>query len=271
MFLQRGDVSEGKKIIEEYLAGSKGKDANLDNIARIMVSMAYWMEGDVQKAIKTVEDVYASGYRDRNLYINYSTYLLENGDFEQAQQLLDEAWETQKASPGIQDNRGWVHLLKGEWEEAEQLYSQLVGTKPHFPEPYVHYAQVLIHFGEAVKAADTLEGALQARFLNSCSMRKETIQGMIDGLRDPQTRVRTAKEIDSDPIAVSSGKAPKSIEGTFESCDHEVLPNFAVRAQKPKQVEKKTKAKYNDDDERLPNTELTEEDLEYIRKHNLET
>ncbi|MFA6906788.1 MAG: pilus assembly protein PilF, partial [Sphaerochaeta sp.] len=78
MFLQRGDALEGKAILEQYLATSKGKDSNLDNIAKTMVSMAYWMDGDLQKAIRTVEEVYVSGYRDKNLFINYTTYALEN-------------------------------------------------------------------------------------------------------------------------------------------------------------------------------------------------
>ncbi|MGE4525986.1 MAG: pilus assembly protein PilF, partial [Sphaerochaeta sp.] len=63
MFLQKGDATEGKAILEQYLQSSTGKDPNLDNIAKTMLSMAYWMDGDLQKAIQTVDQVYESGYR----------------------------------------------------------------------------------------------------------------------------------------------------------------------------------------------------------------
>ena len=87
MFLQRGDKQEGKQIIEDYLASEKHRNPTLDNIAKTMISMAYWMDGDLQKAIETVEEVYQGGYRDKNLFINYTTYALEKGDLKKAKEI----------------------------------------------------------------------------------------------------------------------------------------------------------------------------------------
>ena len=267
MFLQRGDATEGTAILQKYLAESKGKDPNLDNIAKTMLSMAHWMDGDLEKAIQTVDQVDESGYRDKNLFINYTTYALERGDLAKAKALLDESAEMENSSPGIRDNRGWLYILQGKWEQADALFSDLVEKNPRFPEPYVHYAQVLIHYGQAQAAIDMLRRAFKARFSNTSGMKQQHIQQLLDKLEAPDTRLKTAKEIDADPVNVASGRMPKPLEGTFAAQTSEILEGFAVRPSKPVTQKKR---KQEDDEERLPNTDLTEADLQYIREHNLE-
>lgn len=267
MFLQKGDATEGKAILEQYLQSSTGKDPNLDNIAKTMLSMAYWMDGDLQKAIQTVDQVYESGYRDKNLFINYTTYALEKGDLSKAKALLDESAEMENSSPGIRDNRGWLYILQGNWEQADELFSDLIQKNPRFPEPYVHYAQVLIHYGQVQAAIDMLRRALEARFSNTSGMKQQHIQHLLDKLEAAETRLKTAMEIDADPVNVASGRMPKPLEGTFAAQDSEILEGFAARPSKPL---KQKKRKQEDEEERLPNTDLTEADLQYIREHNLE-
>ncbi|MGH0053169.1 MAG: tetratricopeptide repeat protein [Sphaerochaetaceae bacterium] len=268
MFLQRGDAQEGKQIIEAYLASDKGRDENLDNVAKTMVSMAYWMAGDLVQAIECVEKVHEGGYRDKNLFINYTTYALAAGDLEKAEQLLDEAGELENSSPGIRDNRGWLLLLHSKWDEADALFQELVQRTPRFPEPYVHHAQVKIHFGQIAEAIELLKKALDARFANTSGMSKEIIQEMLRNLENPETRRKSAMEIDHDTTSVAMGKHPKSLEGNFPPEEDPILDGFAQPAKKvtPKQSKKPEKVS----EERLPNTDLTEEDLAYIRKHNLE-
>ncbi len=267
MFLQRGDAAEGKAILESYLATTSGKDSNLDNIARTMVSMAYWMDGDLQKAIHTVEQIYESGYRDKNLFINYTTYTLENGDTKKAKALIDESGEMENTSPGIKDNRGWLYILQDKWAQADALFSALVQKSPRFPEPYVHYAQVLIHYGEVQAAIDMLKQALKSRFSNTSGMKQEHIQRLVDMLEDPATRYKTAKEIDGDPLNVASGRLPAPLAGTYGPTSDPTLQGFAVR---PIQTLDQKKAEQTEEDERLPNTDLTDEDLRYLEKHNLD-
>ncbi|MGE4584359.1 MAG: pilus assembly protein PilF [Sphaerochaeta sp.] len=263
MFLQRGDAKEGQAIIETYLASPKKHAPNLDNVAKTMVSMAYWMEGDLQKALDTVTEVYESGYRDKNLYINYTTYLLEQGDTKKAAALLDESQELEETSPGLKDNRGWILLQEGKWEKAEALYSVLVERKPRFPEPYVHYAQVKIHYGLVGEALALLKQALEARFSNTSGIPKQMIESLTAALENPQTRRKTAKEIDADPLAVASGNAPKPILQSFAPEEGLVLDGFAPK------VQKKAKKAENPEEERMPNTELTEADIAYAKKHEL--
>ncbi|HPZ15653.1 MAG TPA: tetratricopeptide repeat protein [Sphaerochaeta sp.] len=258
MFLQRGDREEGKQILLDYLASSKGKDPALDGIAKTMLSMAYWMEGDLSHALSVVDEVHQSGQRDKNLYINYSTYLIEDGQRERAQSLIDEARDNNLESPGILDNQGWLYILSGRWEEAEELFGNLVSRGPRFAEPFVHYAQVLIHFGEVQAAIEQLESATGCTFSNTSAMKEGTVQALLDGLKDPKTRINCAKAIDRDPAAVASGRLPAPIKGEAEPSEEAFLPGFAVRSRK--------KIERIKPQEREPNLELTEEDLALIEE-----
>ncbi len=257
MFLQRGDREEGKRILLDFLATSTGKDPTLDSIAKTMLSMAYWMEEDLERAIELVEEVHENGYRDKNLYINYTTYLIAAGRLDEAQELINESHIQGQTSPGIIDNQSWILILSGRWEEAEELLVNLVGRNPHFAEPYVHYAQILIHFGEVGPAIEQLERAAGCSFSNTSAMNKETIEALVEGLRDPATRITSAKAIDRDTEAVANGRLPAPIEGEFGPSEALLLTGFAARKPLPKIVPK---------GEREPNLELTEEDLQFIEE-----
>lgn len=261
MFLQRGDIKEGKEVIETYLANAKNKDSNLINIAKTMVSMAYWMEGDLDKAIATVEEVYETGYRDKNLYINYGTYVLEKGDTELAQRLLEESGELKTSSPGIIDNQGWIYLLRGEWETADTLYQDLVSRGPKFPEPYVHAAQVKIHYGLLDEAIALLQKALDARYSNTSGMKRDFVEQLFTWLEDPQTRIQAAHLIDRKTSEVAKGSHFELTGKAYPPDENGLLQGFAKAPKKT--AAKKAAPK----EERAPNTELTTEDLEYAKKY----
>ncbi|HKL58820.1 MAG TPA: pilus assembly protein PilF [Sphaerochaeta sp.] len=273
MYIQRGDANEGKAIIEEYLASDKKKeDKALTNIAKTMLSMVYWMQDDMEKATLMVKEVYDSGYRDKNLFINYGTYALEQGDLETARMLVKEGSQYEKESPGIHDNHGWLCLLEDKWDEASELYTTLVNRGPAFPEPFLHAAQVKIHYGKVGEAIALLDKALEARYSNTTSIRKETIRALKERLEDPKTRRAGALEIDQDTALVASGKLPKTIGKTFEEEHEYEISGFAkerVQVQ-PKNKQEAKKLEVLEDDY-TPNTDLTEADLEYARKHEGES
>lgn len=269
IYIQRGDAAVGRAIIEEYLAEEKKQeDKALTNIALTMISMVYWMNGDLQKATDTAKEVYDSGYRDKNLFINYGTYVLEQGDLKTAHTLIKEGSHYETESPGIHDNHGWLYLLEGRWDEAQELYTTLISRGPAFPEPYLHAAQTKIHFGKVGEAIELLDKALLARYSNTTSMNKEVIKELKERLEDPKTRRAAALEIDQNTALVASGKRPPILTKTFEEETELVLSGFAEEKQieipKNKQQAKKLGL---EEEDYTPNTDLTEADLEYARKH----
>ncbi|MDD4648151.1 MAG: pilus assembly protein PilF, partial [Sphaerochaeta sp.] len=84
------------------------------------------------------------------------------------------------------------------------------------------------------------------------------------------TRRKHAMEIEKDTASVALGKKPASIDQSFPPEEGYILEGFAKPKKQKKSAPKQQKKLPIESDERTPNTDLTEEDLEYIRKHNLE-
>lgn len=264
LFIQKGDWRKGKAILDEVI-GDTGPHKNekehqgMVNVAKIMRSMTFWLDGNIDDAIKEVGGVYQSGYRDKNLFINYQTYLLEKGDLPMAKHLLEESKEREHGSLGIQDNHGWYLMLTGQWQEAEDIYNVLFTLNPRFPEPYVHMAQIKLHYGLCKEALDWLSKAKDARFTQTSSIKPDFIERFSAFLTDPVTRLATAKAADADVKDVALGRMPVIPKETTPT-DADVLDGFA-----PIPKDERT-----EDDDRLPDTELSTDDEEYLKRHGLE-
>lgn len=257
IFIQRGDVDEGKTILESYKNLTKGQTKELDAIVGILDSMVHWIEGDTKAALKTVREVYEAGFRDSNLLVNYTTFALVERKWKEAENLLDEADEKNIVSAGLIDNRAWLAISKNEWVEAELILTDLISKGPRFAEPYLHLAQIKIHWGLVGEAIDLLAEGLKKPFVNTSGIKASYIQDLHDRLSDPKTRRKTAMEIDQDRLAVASGQEVKAIDRTFEPEEGLILSGFAKRpaGRKKQKVEP---------EEQGPNLELTAEDLAYI-------
>ncbi|MFA5699404.1 MAG: pilus assembly protein PilF [Sphaerochaeta sp.] len=267
MMIQQGDVSEGAALLETYKTLTKGRTKELDAVVEILLSMVYWIEGDTKKALTTVRAVHEAGFRDRNLLINHTTFALMEGEWKEAKALLDEAEEKKVESPGLQDNRAWLAIVQNNWVEAEELLTELVSKGPRFAEPYLHLAQVKIHWGLVGEAIDLLKEGLAKPFINTSGIKAAYVEELVEALSNPQTRRKTAIEIDKDPKAVAKGSPRKTIEESFEAEEELILTGFAKRpAAKPK-----TKAaKKAESSEREPNLDLTEEDLAFIEANEIQ-
>ncbi|MFA6840318.1 MAG: tetratricopeptide repeat protein [Sphaerochaetaceae bacterium] len=206
-FIQRGDVEYGKKILETVISRMPGTD--LEKSTKVALSMALWRLDDLQGAIDVLEEVRASGYSDKNLYVNLGTYLLEKGEYRRAKKINDEAKKIGPESPGITDNRGWYYIATGDWNNARKLYDELTDERrPRFPEAYVHGAQVKLHFGDVEGAIEQLERALAQKFVLTTGVSREVIEQMLEDLRNPQTRKSAAAAIDASAVIVAAGGAP---------------------------------------------------------------
>lgn len=258
MFIQRGDVEEGKSILESYKNLPKGRTRELDAAVEILLSMVSWIEGDTKAALKTVRELYETGIKDNNLLVNYTTFALMERKWKEAEKLLDEAEERNIDSAGLIDNRAWLAISRNEWVEAELILTDLVARGPRFAEPYLHLAQVKIHWGLVGEAIDLLAEGLKKPFINTSGVKAAYIQDLHDRLSDPKTRRKTAMEIDQDSIAVAAGEEMKRIDRTFEPEEGLVLTGFA------KKPAPRSKTKAKSAEEREPNLELTAEDLAYI-------
>ena len=264
-FIQQDDVNFGVEYLENFIA--KCKDSHWRGQAIIAISMGYWQQGQLDKAIACLQKLKESGYVDGNLQLNLETYLLEKGDLKEAKKLITESRKLGGESNGLLDNRGLYYLLTGDWAKAAEVYDELINERnAKFPEAYIHGAQVKIHEKKVSEAIDRLGWALSKRFTNTSSVTKEYIEKLLEGLEDSKTASSFARAIEANVKAVALGKPFEITEISKTSKPEPVKQVEVKQVEKPEEPEmleqeKELNIGLEEDDDREPNTDLTEEDL----------
>lgn len=279
IYIQRGDWHEGARILDEYTARpfqSKNLKARKEHenwiaTAKTMRSMTYWMEGDLDGAIKLMDEVHKSGSKNANIFINYGTYLLEKGDLAKAKKIITEAEDMEEHSNGLADNHGWYDIIQGDWDHAEYLYAQVIAKNPTFAEAWLHLAQIKIHRGKLQEAIDLLKKASGCRFTQTSGVKKEVVDQLLSLLENPDTRLRAATSIEQDRATVASGKLPTLLEGDFERCEQAEITPFdskdAPHTSEPEAEEQEAPQQKHPHADDEVNTDLDDSDEEYLRSH----
>ena len=282
-YIQRGDASRGVEILEKVIANPKAGD--FAKTATITCSMGYWRLGELEKAISILEDLSATGYEDDNLSVNLESYLLEIKDLKRAKQAMDSGRPKKTETNALMDNRGWYYIQKGDWDNAKNVYDELIDDRnAKFPEAYLHGAQVSIHEGDIQQAIDRLSWGISKKFFYTCMFEKEYMEKILLGLENPRTRDAFAKAMEENRVDLSIGKPFPGLEMAcdFDENDAGVIkpqekPTAsrtvpAVAQNTTKAAESETSTKDGDintdidDDDREPNTDLDEEDAELAVK-----
>ena len=258
-FIQQDDYNFGVEYLENFIA--KCKDDHWKGQAIIALSMGYWMQDKLDKAIACLQNLRASGYVDGNLQINLETYLLEKGDLKEAKKLITESRKDGKESNGLLDNRGLYYLLTGDWTKAANVYDELINERnAKFPEAYIHGAQVKIHEKKVSEAIDRLGWALSKRFTNTCTVSKEFTEKLLENLENSETSEAFARAMEANVRAVALGQA---FEGLGLEASSKLKPVSEPEPCPEPEVEEEDVINIGleEDEDREPNTDLTEEDF----------
>lgn len=256
LLIQNGDAKAGKDALDK-LAAKSGKSLAVVSNAKISASMALWIERDLDGAIKYIEDVKKTSYRDKNLYINGATYYLEKGDITEFNKLCDEWKEKNVSSPALKDLEAVREILRGNWRKAANMINDILSLKSYsFPDPYVHKAQIKMHYHETEEAIKALKEALDNSKFNACSViTREVIEEAISLLEDKDNSRRLINGNEEDPLALVNGKIPAFSE-----------KDFVINEEKEEKKEQKIIRK---EESNSANTELTDDDEEWLKAHGL--
>ncbi len=259
ILIQNGCIAEGINALEKVI-GNKKQEMKLIGPAKAALSMAYWQEKQLDKAIAICEEVMASDYRDANLYINLSTYYLEKGDTEAFHKLAKEFCEKEammKAPALVQLKSTDTILHEKNWAKASKdLEAMLDGGREYrFADPYVLYALTRMYYGKRDEAISILERCLgNNSFANLAIIKKDMIVKLLENLKDDDKALLQMTSAVNDPLSIINGKLPELAEIAM------VFPE-----EKKKESSKKIAHAMSED----INTDINEEDEEWLRKHNL--
>ena len=262
VLLQEGDAEKGRKYLEPLV---KVSDTKLRSNAEVSLSMYYWLSGDIDKAISLCEDARSIGCRDRNLYINLCTYYLADKRVNEFREMLKEYGTKGAASPSFVDFHAVSGMLRGDWKNAGSYLEALFESmNPDFADPYVHFAEVYLHYGELAKARKMLELAKKTEFGRFSVYSVEMIDEMLRAVSDPAECVAFAEAAEKNVLRIVNGKLPlawKTPEAKI--CREDVIPGFPAMPSfsgKPHDADE-------DADDGFVNTEITDDDEEWLRRH----
>lgn len=278
-YIQQGDAARGVQILEGVKADPKaGEHAN---VATVTCSMGYWRLGEKDKAISSLEELRATGYKNDNLSINLETYLLEMGEMKKAKDLITENRKEGTENNGLLDNRGWYYILSGNWKKAKEVFDELIDERnAKFPEAYLHGAQVSIHNGDIKQAIDRMGWGTARKFTLTCMSTREYFDRILMGLENPATRESFAAAMDKAYREVSCSRPFAGYETAVEFDKDD--PDVIMPDRKPVSTERKTETEAHntfdsdefgiagsdqdintdvDDDDREPNTDLDDSDI----------
>ncbi|AEC01529.1 tetratricopeptide repeat protein [Parasphaerochaeta coccoides] len=206
--IQRGDVDEGRMLLDSPAVKALEDEKDRARI-QLIQSMADFRDGNLKGAVARLVGLREKGIRDKTLYINLSTYLLAAGEMSQADELLAEAQDEDISSAGLDDNRGWSAIIKGDWDAAATIYDALFkDSSPGFPEAFLHAAQVRFHYALVEDGLILLGEALEKRFSCVTGAAVPVIQDIIDTLSDEGKMNATLAVLEDKRAVVAAGGSP---------------------------------------------------------------
>lgn len=253
--IQCGDMEFAKTALTHAINTAGKKEKHLISLANTALSMAYWIEGNLDEAIRICESSYDQGYKDANLYINLSTYYLEKENLKDFNRLMREYSQSNIKSSALTDIYAAYNILNGNWKKAYNILTQLLDGKDYsFSDPYVHMAQIKLYYGKINEAISYLEQALEkAIFTKTAVIKEDMIKEFIAILKDRKSGAILA--INKNPLSLVNGKIPHSLpdgELEFELFkEDEIIPD-------------------EEDEDEEPNLELTEADERWLKKQGLD-
>ena len=228
------------------------------------LSLAFYIDRDYERALSLCEEVMKTKYRDNVLYINICTYYLALGRVKDFRRTVREFSQSRVTSPALLDLQTVYEMLGGNWKGAYVMLRMLFDKASSFgfADPYVHMAQVWMHYGRSDEAVKMLDEALEkVSFRPVTIISKDFIQNLRDALCDESTRVQTMADCDSDPVSVINGWMPAHApEGHRFAPQEELEMAEQAALESPGEVDA-------DLDDKEPDTELNADDEEWLRRH----
>ena len=174
-FIQHSDEPEvGIAYLEKWISKTKSEYNRIR--ATNAVALGYFRIGNKEKAIELSKDLYEKDYDDVGLLINYSTFLLANGDYEKAFDVIEKGGN----NIYILDNLGVYYLVNGMHKDAIKLYREILDNMhPHFVEFYIHAFQSELYYSCKANAREMLRASLSCPRVLTSPFSKEYVERLL--------------------------------------------------------------------------------------------
>ena len=182
--LRCGYLEKAKKVFSDAYMLTRPETADRYRVMSLQ-ALVDWKSGDVEKAVDRLEEVYASGFKNTNLYQNLGIMYNLSGDLEKALEFNKEAMEYNSDDNIIMDNLADTYHFMGRLEESREVYEELINRdpEPRFPEAYYGYGKLLVELGEKERGVELIEKSLTKPFSFLSLKTKEEVEQLLESCK----------------------------------------------------------------------------------------
>ncbi len=154
-----------------------------DKLIPLAISSCYWVLGDIDKAIETIETL-----MDKYAYVNPNTlttlayfYMLKN-DMDKAEKLTKDALKDNEQYAPAWDNLGQIYYLKNDFAKAEEYFKKALSFRDTMTESLYYMGLIEKSRGNDSEALVYLKKAGGGYISALSTVKKEDIEKAMEGL-----------------------------------------------------------------------------------------
>lgn len=160
-----------------------GLNQEMKKQLRLNYAVCIWKLGQLDRAIELMRQVCSSGM-NATIYGSLGYMLIEKarqtGDFTEAVEFNQQAYEYDDEDAVVLDNLGQLNLAMGKREEAFDFFKRAHERKPTQVDTLYYLAKLYHEDGETATAVKMLERALSQTYSALCTTTREQAQQLLD-------------------------------------------------------------------------------------------
>ena len=180
--LRENDDAKAREVLDEYIASGKGSAGDICR-AKHNKAIMLWKAGETEEAFAVMKEAHEA-MPATDTYGTLGLIYLDLAEKKpelaaEAEAFLKEAYDYNADDRTIACNLGSMYLRVNKLDEAEEIYSALVKTRPDSPTPYYDYARVLMAKESWDDAEDMLNHALRHPFTGVTAIKRADVEAAL--------------------------------------------------------------------------------------------
>ncbi len=156
--LHEGRAEEALKVFQR--AERINTKVLFEKLIPLAISSCYWVLGDIDKAIATIEDLQKKfNYINPNTLTTLAYFYLLKKDFDKAEELTNKALTDNEAYAPAWDNLGQIYFTKGDNKKAKDYFEKALNYRESMTESLYYMGLISKAEGDINKAKEYFEKA----------------------------------------------------------------------------------------------------------------
>lgn len=177
--LKEGNLDKAERLLNAVFAHKRTND--IYNSAKINLSLLLWKQGDLDKAIETLEEV-GKEFKNTVYFGNMGYFLILKGEYKKALDFNLEAYNYNRDDMIILDNLAQTYYYMGSYQKSEEIYEELMQKNPQYPVPHYNYAKTLYALNKKEKAAEEARLSLGFPFTHLAGASQEEVASFLENV-----------------------------------------------------------------------------------------